>query len=688
MREQFLGGAEKALPLIDKPRQGMIAALLLGLMILSDWIASGTAFSDAEDWVHQADASAMIEAKAKDFLIRSELKPLRSTWPDSFCGLWPNIPPEGRRPLQTEIETILTERPDTQFVLIEAPMGEGKTEAGVYAALRMARRWGKDGLYVALPTAATSNQMVGRIRSLLDMHGLEETVRLLHSMAWLEKSDEPNSADERDAVSEWLSPVKRGLLGQYAVGTVDQAMLAAMNVKYGVLRLIGLSNKALVIDEIHSYDAYMSEIIERLLEWCKALEIPVVMLSATLPPEKKGKLLAAYTAQPLSGDYPLITTIDPSGTVTERRIGQTSHRLEVSISLSDALGDAERIAALAAAQTETGGCLCVLMNTVREAQAVYSALRRQYDSDLLLFHAQFPVGQRAELEEACIRRYGKDKSRRPKRSILVATQVVEQSLDVDFDRMLTAIAPVDLLLQRMGRVFRHEDTPRPPGCKGAAVIVLVPAKNGGFGPSGFVYPDCLLRSAIRVLEKRPFIRIPEDLAPLVREGYDPSLAPEEEVREWQEKLLRDQVEAGASRQYLLRAPDKVYSALDELVPFEDDAEAYQLAARTRLGEPTVRLALLPPRETERLRPFLRTENGRRVAAVGDRELAEDVMRWSVSVRISRLGGDLSGFSDIYGAKLLTGLRILPTEDGCCRTAKGKTIRFDPELGLLIEDGEA
>lgn len=687
MRSYFLGKVEKALPVIDREKQGMTAALLLGLMILSDWISSSGVYSDAEDWIHDTDAAARIRAGTMDFLSRSELMPHPVKWPETFCGIWPNISQEGRRPLQKDIEALLSEIPNAHFILIEAPMGEGKTEAGVYAALQMARRWGKDGLYVALPTAATANQMVGRIRSLLDMHGLETSVRLLHAMAWLEQPEEQHATEEKDAISAWLAPVRRGLLGQYAVGTVDQAMLAATNVKYGVLRLMGLSNKALVMDEIHSYDAYMSEIIGRLLEWCRALEIPVVMLSATLPPEQKGKLLAAYTSQPLPGDYPLITVIDSNGAVMERRIGQTSHRLAVSVSLSDSLGDAERIAALAIAQTETGGCLCVLMNTVRESQAVYSAIRRQYDGDLLLFHAQFPAAQRVELEEVCIRRYGKDKSHRPKRSILVATQVAEQSLDVDFDRMLTAIAPVDLLLQRMGRVFRHDDTPRPPGCSGAVVTVLVPAASGSFGPSAYVYPDCLLRSAIRVLENKPRIRIPEDLAPLVRAGYDPSLAPEEEVRRWQEKLVRDQVEAGASQQYLLRAPNKVYSALDELVPFADDAETYQLAAKTRLGEPTVRIALLPPREMERLGPFLRTENGRRIAAVGDRKLAEDVMRLSVSVRIARIGGNPSGFSDIYGAKLLTGLRILPTEDGCYRTDNGKTIRFDPELGLLIEDGE-
>ena len=688
MRAFFGGSVEKALPQIDKSQQGRISVLLLGLMILSDWIASGEAFADAEAWIDSENANDRIRACASDFLKRSDMMPSRRAWPETFCDLWPNIPPAGRRPLQVEIERLLAEKSGAQLVLIEAPMGEGKTEAGVFAAAQMAERRGKDGLYFALPTAATSNQMVRRIRSFLDMNGSSSSVRLLHSRAWLDQPEERwNSRDEQDSVATWLMPVKRGLLGQYAVGTVDQAMLAATNVKYGVLRLLGLSNKALIIDEIHSYDAYMDKIIIRLLEWCRALEIPVVMLSATLPPEKKQKLLSAYTPHAFTGDYPLITAIDGDGTVTERRIKETSHRLEIKISLSPVLHDAEKIAELAVAQTAEGGCLCVLMNTVREAQEVYSAIRERYDGDLILFHAQFPAGQRAELEDACIRRYGKDKTQRPKRSILVATQVVEQSLDVDFDRMITAIAPVDLLMQRIGRVFRHDDTPRPADCNSAVVAVLTPERGQGYGASAIVYPDCLLSAAMRVLSDRPSIRIPEDLAVLVKEGYDPSIAPDDEIERWWKNGIKEQVEAGASQQYLLNPPDKLYSALGDYVPYEDDSEVYSLSVQTRLGEPTVRIALLPPEEMAQIKPFFKTVNGKQIAAVSDRRMAERVMRQSVSVAIRRLGGLQSVQSDICGAKLLSGLRILPTEDGVFRTKDGKSISFDPVLGLLIKEGE-
>lgn len=691
MREAFLSNQKAVLPQTDPEKQGAASALLLGLMILSDWIASGQRFADAENWIDSEDAINRITERTEDFLSRSGLQPCQVTWPESFCGLWPFIPPDGRRPLQIETEALFrSQNAKPLLVLLEAPMGEGKTEVGVYAAIQMAHQWGKDGLYFALPTAATANQMIGRVQALLDMHGVSAFVRLLHSMAWLESADsfQINSQDESDGVASWLVPTKRGLMGQFAVGTVDQAMFAATNVKYGVLRLLGLANKVLIIDEIHSYDAYMSEILVRLLEWCRALQIPVVMLSATLPAALKEKLLTPYTKQHLTSNYPLITMIDQDGTVTEHQISGTGHRLEIAIKLSPILGDIERIAEAAVDEVKEGGCLCVLMNTVAEAQAVYRAVKMIYDGDLLLFHAQFPAGQRADIEKECIRRYGKDKTHRPKQSILIATQVVEQSLDVDFDCMITSVAPVDLLLQRMGRVFRHDNSPRPASHQNAAVEILIPEKEGGrFGASSYVYPECLLESAVRLLKSRTSIQIPEDLSSLVQDAYDPKNAPEEEAKHWMKKYLRDDVEAGASQQYLLNPPDKLFSPLDGFAVFEDDGTSYSLSAKTRLGEPTVRIALLSEEEIALLQPYIKEKNGERIAAVWDRKTAERIIKQSVSVRISRIGSEKSGLLDIKGDILLSGMRIFPAIDGSCRMENGKILRFDPELGLLIEEGE-
>lgn len=689
MHQEFLGDLENVLPVIPDEYVGTVGAVLLALLILSDWISSGPAFADAENWVDAPNRRERIINIAEDFLIRSGLHPNSVSWPNSFCGLWPVIPSNGKRPLQSETEALFSNSTDSySLVLLEAPMGEGKTEAGVYAAVQMARQWKKDGIYIALPTAATSNQMVGRIRDLLEQHGLADKVRLLHAMAWLESSEtfKPEDGEETDGIANWLAPIRRGLLGQYAVGTVDQAMLAATTVKYAALRLLGLSNKVLIIDEIHSYDAYMSEILRRLLEWCKALDIPVVMLSATLPPAKKQELFTPYTSQPLSNEYPLITAIRSDGAVNERIVCHTTHSLSAKLNLLPCLNDAEQIAEAAITAVEDGGCLCVLMNTVKEAQSVYSALKQRWDGDLLLFHAQFPVQRRAEIEDACIHRYGKDKRFRPKRSILVATQVVEQSLDVDFDTMFSAVAPIDLILQRLGRVHRHSESPRPAKLAAASLTVLIPEEGKNFGASAYVYPECLLKSSIRVLEERSEIRIPEDLAQMVQTGYDPESVPPEEMLQWREMLIRDQVNAGASQQFLANPPSCQYNPLVDDVVFED--EGGRAAAATRLGEPAVRLALLESQQFDLLRACIKEKNGETVAEVWDKKTAEMVMRQSVSVGVSRFQKELSGLLYIKGDKMISGTRIVLMDNSSCSLGGGRRLCNDPELGLIVKEGEA
>ena len=464
------------------------------------------------------------------------------------------------------------------------------------------------------------------------------------------------------------------------MGTIDQAMLAVTKAKYGVLRLLGLSNKVLVIDEIHSYDVYMGEFIQRLLEWCTAMEIPVVMLSATLPPKLKAKLLAPYTKQPLPRGYPLITAVCEDGTVEELHIEKTVKNMTVSVELLPILNDPEQIARKAAELTADGGCVCVLMNTVRQAQKVYSALESCFDGELLLFHAQFPAERRKEIEEDCIAKFGKDKSNRPPKAILVATQVVEQSLDVDFDAMLAAVAPIDLVLQRMGRIFRHEDTIRPAHLQSPSQFILIPDGND-FGVDGYVYPEVLLQQTIQVLKERDTVRIPEDLAPLVADGYDDSKVPLEAFEKWMEHMIGEQVEAGQSRKYLIGTPDKVYSAMsDSSQLFDDEGENKYLTVQTRLGEPSVRIALLEPELYQRVEAC--KEDG--TAKVHDKELARQVQMQSVSVAERRLKFDKSELSYIKGDNLLSGVRVYPAQNGICELRGGR-IRFDEKLGVMIEE---
>ena len=697
MRKYFLQDSVPTIPTVDYSQCGQAGVLLLGLVIASDWIASGVWFSDAQEWFHLPHGKATAVQRTKQFLAQSGLQRQNVQFPPAFSKLWPSI--AEMRGLQQETEALFqeTEGP-ISLVLLEAPMGEGKTEAGVYAAVQMARQWGKDGFYIGMPTAATANQMVERMRSLLLAHAPEEQVRLLHSTAWLTDDEaEPSGfqTEEEAYAAQWLMPMRRAMLSSFAVGTVDQAMFSVLNVKYGVFRLLGLSNKVLVIDELHSYDLYMRDILVRLLEWCKALEIPVVLLSATLPPEKKQALLSPYTTQPLQKVYPAVTAVTASGRVMQRRVERTEKKSVLSVELEPILNCVSEIAAYVTQQTQAGGCTCVLMNTVKQAQQVYQEIRRTgFDGTLLLFHARFPVQRRSQIEEVCVRLFGKDKSHRPAKAILVATQVVEQSLDVDFDRMITAVAPIDLLLQRSGRVFRHSDTPRPEGLHCPRLVVLIPERPGDDLSDAVVYPACLLNQSIRLLKQRQTIRIPEDIPALVEQGYDPNAAPEAEIDKWREQLLEEQVSASVSRVYLIQSPEKGYTPIRRPyeVLFDDLEENSFLSAKTRLGEPTTKVVLIPDEQFLRLQNSAAIRNEKPTLEHIDRAACRELMMESVSLRLTQIRQIAASVPVLYGRGMLSCVTIYAAqEDGRGRLyvpgENGTRLVSDMELGMIWEVGE-
>ena len=697
LRRYFYGDTAVVWPVIAREDRGAVGALLLGITILSDWISSeNDIFAEADQW--KANLRETVEERMQAFLRDSGLEKQTLLPASDFPSVWANIPRQGMRPLQQEIESIFADCDEKlSLVLLEAPMGEGKTEAGMYAALQMAKQWEKAGFYVALPTAATSNQMVSRMRTLLNMHHAGDKVRLLHAMAWLVDEQQPNpeeiQTEDEAFARQWLAPLRRGLLSPYAVGTVDQAMQSVMMIKYGVLRLLGLSGKALVIDELHAYDVYMSSILSCLMQWCKALEIPVVLLSATLPPAKKQQMLAPFTNEPLSGRYPAVTAVTESGRLMERHFNQTVMRRRLTIRLCQILHEPDRIADKAMELVENGGCLCVLLNTVAQAQQVYQELKKRNADRALLFHARFPAGRRDEIETQCLRLFGKDKACRPKKAIVVATQVCEQSLDLDFDIMMTAIAPIDLLLQRTGREQRHPDTQRPAQFKQPTLYVLVPKDKGEvpleqkYGADGVVYPPCLLAQSEYLLAGRQEIRIPEDMAQLVADGYDASKAPGNVQEAWMEQAIEDSIQAQAGDNMTLDDPHKKFRPASEQLLFDDLERDSFLSAKTRLGEPSVRIALLEAELYARVRQCATRDKEALCAPVRDKTLARAVLEQSVSIRKKLLKDYQSDLSVIEGRKLLDMVRIYPAEGGCYTAPDGKQIVFDRELGVLMMDGE-
>ena len=577
-----------------------VCILLTGLIILCDWVASSGPF-DRNSIVDENYQAASMEI-AENTLEKYGLIGSRANLAvGMFSSVWPQI--QTPRDIQRKCEQI---NPDAPLTIIEAPMGEGKTEAALYLAERMCSVWNKRGIYIALPTQATSNQMYGRTNAMLDtIHSGH--ARLLHGTAFLQDEERRVQSDDAQEAERWLGSLRMGMLDENGVGTVDQAMAGVLRARFSVLRLLGLENKVLVIDELHAYDAYMSKIIQSLLRWCKGLRIPVILLSATLQESQRKDYISCFTEHvpDLSSAYPLITQVNEAGEMTQTEAAAT---LETTYSFVPVrLGQNEKlIAQYAVDHIKHGGCYCVLVNTVGKAQNVYRALLEIVapDTKTMLFHARFPIGRREEIEKECLTCFGKGAGAvRPEKAILVATQVVEQSLDLDFDGMLTELAPIDLLLQRAGRVHRHRDRKRPKEFEQPLVHVILPDEdaimdlNSRFGDSGYVYAPFLLNNTERLLEHGLGVHVPDDVRSVIAKVYE-SVTPENMIV-WQEQAFNQQLmQANASGvSFPMPQDDSFFPAEShpEFLNMEvDDGFEPVARASTRLGEPTIRISFSTP----------------------------------------------------------------------------------------------
>lgn len=620
-----------------------VGAKLSGLIVLADWIASNPELyrydsfptsTTPEVYYQMASAEARIALERLQFDVMLPVSSTRQL--PQFHEVWPELKERSLRPIQQLLQDLCQEnRLSPGLAIIEAPMGEGKTEAAIYLAECWNQQTCRRGCYLALPTQATANQMHQRYQRFLNArHPASSAARLVHGMAWLVDDVTPQAipqtfgGESLSLATEWFRPARRSLLATDGVGTVDQALMAALNVKFGFLRLLGLGAKTLVIDEVHAYDEYMLTIMKRLLEWCRSLRVPVVLLSATLSMRQKRELCDSYAGKerlvevadlldrhtPESTPYPLLTSVPLTGcSVTIAADADASRCCEVVVHTHHSLlEDYCATAALAVQTIANGGCACVLSNTVKAAQAIFEELQNLHQSGalpqtrLFLFHARFPAWRRAEIEQEVTASFGKEAgSMRPQRAILVATQVVEQSLDVDFDVMISQIAPVDLLLQRCGRVWRHQ---RPPaerhGISGPVLHILTPPVTElNFGATERVYDREMLLRTLSLLSGRDSFRLPSDFRNLVEGCYGRGIidSPLFAAAELDNAAsIRDQQQAefrGKARRHLLPPP-----SIREFNPSGNPAEEGEgetqsyFVAQTRLGDDSISVLLIEDEE--------------------------------------------------------------------------------------------
>ncbi|MBI5552157.1 MAG: CRISPR-associated helicase Cas3' [Desulfobacterales bacterium] len=351
--------------------------------------------------------------------------------------------------------------------IIEAPMGTGKTEAALWAAYNLLVAGKAAGIYFALPTQATSNRMHMRMNDFLHRICSQNAAsRLIHSNSWLMDKDfgiQPaiTGKDANDATTgrDWFASSKRALIAPFGVGTVDQALLGVVAAKHFFVRHFALAGKVVILDEIHSYDLYTVTLIDKLITILEGLGCTVIILTATLTSKRRGQIIDCSSdgKNETSNEYPLLTGLSEGRKLTPVAPAPPAPRaIKIKFALQqDAADEAIRFA-------RKGAAVLWICNTVEAAQIQYQRFKSIIGNEfpIGLLHSRFPFWRREQLENEWMERFGKNgKTRCP--SIFVATQVVEQSVDLDADLLITELAPTDMLLQRIGRLWRHERSCRP-----------------------------------------------------------------------------------------------------------------------------------------------------------------------------------------------------------------------------------
>jgi CRISPR-associated endonuclease/helicase Cas3 len=588
-----------------RPREGFSDLwLLAGLIAVADWIGSNERFFSPADGLSIAKArQSAAESLAVINWSGGSLRP-EVQFPKMF-----NLP-GGPNALQRAMQGCAKQ---PALLIVEGPMGCGKTEAALAAAHALITAGHNHGIYFGLPTQVTSNRIHERVAGFLrNTLAGAANLCLAHSASWLTDaqtlrlaptadSDEQSRREAGEARS-WFASSKHALLARYGVGTIDQALQGVVAVKHFFVRRFGLAGKVVILDEIHSYDVYTGALITQLIRELLALRCSVIVLSATLTRARRQELLAAAGEDGcLANDassaadeaYPLVTAATGRQPVTTLPLEWPDKK---TIQLRVAPIPQPELLAECLRRAEAGQHVLYIRNTVAEAQATYRAFAGEARAGTVrlgLLHSRFPYFQREQLENDWLHRLGKERTEDSLGSVLVATQVVEQSVDIDLDFIVSDLAPTDMLLQRMGRLWRHTRLNHraaqpefwinvPELSAQASAANLKPA----LGKSGRVYaPYVLLRTA-EVFAGRESIVLPAQIRELLEATYAEHGA-KTEPEAW--AALRAELER--DKEQLKREADAAALVLGR--PTQEDRD--EILTR-RAGAPTCTVVLLKAME--------------------------------------------------------------------------------------------
>lgn len=531
---------------------------LAGLVTVADWIGSNELFFPTEE----TDKSINSEKAASEAVAQIDFFPPDVSMNLSFKDLF------GFAPNKMQVEA-MAKITGPGIYIIEAPMGMGKTEAALGAAYQLLASKQARGIYFALPTQATSNRIhlrmaefVGRISQ------TNHSIKLIHGNSWLANttevpqmanSGEGDFSDDARARRDWFASTKRALLAPFGVGTVDQALMSIVAAKHFFVRHFALAGKVIIIDEVHSYDLYTGTLIDCLIKTLESLECTVIVLSATLSGKRREKIIQWSETEddPVQLPYPLILA-RPKNTPVEVACAAPPNPRKLRISFETRQEAAFRAMEVAA----HGGCVLWICDTVNAAQSQFLSFQEVAGDSfkLGLLHSRFPYWRREQLENEWMERLGKTGETRCG-SILVSTQIVEQSVDLDADLLVTELAPTDMLLQRTGRLWRHERKNRPVSEPHLVILqeaaeldalrnMSSDAIRKTLGGKAWVYDPYVLLRSLEVWKQHQYVEIPCQIRSLIEQTYKEL---EAETVSWQ-KLYEDSLgKALALRQKALQS---------------------------------------------------------------------------------------------------------------------------------------
>lgn len=716
-----------ALPVLNQPEE----ILLTGLLIMADWIASNTDYFPLIP-VEETGSEEVYPERADRAWREWDKQETASPWaaqttiaePEEFekrFGFAPNAVQQAAMEAANTMDA-------PGILIMEAQMGVGKTEAALAAAEILAARFGAGGIFFGLPTQATANGLFPRLLQWAENQpdDLPRSIRLAHGMAELNEEyirlqqqsvrvqddwDDPEAEEQRVQVHQWFRGNKQALLANFVIGTVDQLLLAALAQKHVMLRHLGLAGKVVIIDECHAYDTYMNCYLDRALEWLGWYKVPVILLSATLPARRRAELVEAYQQKKAVPDapwktscgYPLLTWTD-GAEVKQTAIPPDAPGKTVQLTT---LTEPE-LPALLRRKLAEGGCAGVIVNTVKKAQKIAQLLRESLpDKEVQLFHAQFLMPDRAAREEQLMERIGKGSS--PERRndlIVVGTQVMEQSLDIDLDVLVTELCPMDLLLQRIGRLHRHRRS-RPAPLQQACCAVLDTGEDAFDAGSEAVYGQWLLWRTRKFLPRS--IRLPEEISPLVQQVYGwereaPGGAQGEEMRCVYEKT--QEKKKARAEAYLVPQPEThrlaQLNTLDDWMQNEGARSDPAARAAVRDGDPSVEVLVMQCRADGSIHFLPWQEGGSAVAADSPPppetalKIARQKLRlpavfgkaWKVDRVIRELEADnRSRLAAWQLSPLLHGELILLLDENLTARLAGMELCYDRENGLYYQKEE-